>query len=100
MFIFICLSAEIEDMGERMTRVFSTNNREIVSCDPPRGLPEPEVWWERVGVRVLSEGRVYQRDGDLIFNRTDRSDSGVYTCVAQNKAGRRQQELEVTVASE
>ncbi|XP_056617372.1 inactive tyrosine-protein kinase 7 [Triplophysa dalaica] len=91
--------SEIEDMGERMTRVFSTNNREIVSCDPPRGLPEPEVWWERVGVSVLSEGRVYQRDGDLIFNRTDRSDSGVYTCVAQNKAGRRQQELEVTVAT-
>lgn len=91
--------SDIEDMGERMTRVFSTNSRERVSCDPPQGLPEPDVWWEHAGVRVPSDGRVYQRDRDLIFSPTDRSDSGVYTCIARNKAGQRQQELEVTVAT-
>ncbi|XP_051508295.1 inactive tyrosine-protein kinase 7-like isoform X1 [Myxocyprinus asiaticus] len=91
--------AEIDDMGDRMSRVFSANSRERVTCDPPRGQPLPEVWWERVGHRVPSEGRVYQRDRDLIFNSTDRSDSGVYTCVARNKAGQREQELIVTVAT-
>ncbi|XP_073729712.1 inactive tyrosine-protein kinase 7 [Misgurnus anguillicaudatus] len=91
--------SEIEDMGARMSRVFSNNNRETVSCDPPLGLPEPEVWWERAGVRVPSVGRVYQRGRDLNFNPTDRSDTDVYTCVARNKAGQRQQELEVIVAT-
>ncbi|KAL0178779.1 hypothetical protein M9458_027673, partial [Cirrhinus mrigala] len=88
----------IADMGERMFRIFSAGRSERVRCDPPRGQPEPDVWWERAGARVASEGRVRQRDGDLIFNPTDRSDSGVYTCVAQNKAGQKQQELIVTVA--
>uniref|UniRef100_A0A8C1ASH9 Inactive tyrosine-protein kinase 7 n=1 Tax=Cyprinus carpio carpio TaxID=630221 RepID=A0A8C1ASH9_CYPCA len=91
--------AEIADMGERLRRVFSAGRVERVRCDPPRGQPEPQVWWERAGARVASEGRVHQRDGDLIFSPTDGSDSGVYTCVARNTAGRKQQELVVTVAT-
>uniref|UniRef100_A0A8C1YLK1 Inactive tyrosine-protein kinase 7 n=1 Tax=Cyprinus carpio TaxID=7962 RepID=A0A8C1YLK1_CYPCA len=91
--------AEIADMGERLWRVFSAGRVERVRCDPPRGQPEPQVWWERAGARVASEGRVHQRDGDLIFSPTDGSDSGVYTCVARNTAGRKQQELVVTVAT-
>ncbi|KAK2896200.1 hypothetical protein Q8A67_010688 [Cirrhinus molitorella] len=91
--------AEIADMGERMTRVFSAGRGERVRCDPPQGQPEPDVWWERAGARVASEGRVHQRDGDLIFSPTDRSDSGVYTCVARNKAGQKQRDLFVTVAT-
>ncbi|XP_058650800.1 inactive tyrosine-protein kinase 7 isoform X2 [Onychostoma macrolepis] len=91
--------AEIGDMGERMHRVFSAGRGAQVRCDPPRGQPEPQVWWERAGARVASEGRVHQRDGDLIFSPTDRSDSGVYTCVARNTAGQKQQELLVTVAT-
>ncbi|XP_026133517.1 inactive tyrosine-protein kinase 7 [Carassius auratus] len=91
--------AEIADMGERMFQVFSAGRSERVRCDPPRGQPEPDVWWERAGARVASEGRVHQRDGDLIFSPTDASDSGVYTCVARNTAGQKQQELVVTVAT-
>uniref|UniRef100_A0A8C1TUR1 Inactive tyrosine-protein kinase 7 n=1 Tax=Cyprinus carpio TaxID=7962 RepID=A0A8C1TUR1_CYPCA len=91
--------AEIADMGERMFQVFTAGRSERVRCDPPRGQPEPDVWWERAGARVASEGRVHQRDGDLIFSPTDGSDSGVYTCVARNKAGQKQQELVVTVAT-
>uniref|UniRef100_A0A672LGZ6 Protein tyrosine kinase 7 (inactive) n=1 Tax=Sinocyclocheilus grahami TaxID=75366 RepID=A0A672LGZ6_SINGR len=95
----VCVSVEIADMGERLWRVFSAGRGERVRCDPPRGQPEPQVWWERAGARVASEGRVHQRDGDLIFSPTDRSDSGVYTCVARNTAGQKQQELVVTVAT-
>uniref|UniRef100_A0A8C1L909 Protein tyrosine kinase 7 (inactive) n=1 Tax=Cyprinus carpio TaxID=7962 RepID=A0A8C1L909_CYPCA len=91
--------AEIADMGERMFQVFTAGRSERVRCDPPRGQPEPDVWWEHAGARVASEGRVHQRDGDLIFSPTDGSDSGVYTCVARNKAGQKQQELVVTVAT-
>ncbi|XP_016371882.1 inactive tyrosine-protein kinase 7 [Sinocyclocheilus rhinocerous] len=97
--LLLCVSVEIADMGERLWRVFSAGRGERVRCDPPRGQPEPQVWWERAGARVASEGRVHQRNGDLIFSPTDGSDSGVYTCVARNTAGQKQQELVVTVAT-
>lgn len=47
-----------------------------------------------------TEGRVYQDGLDLVFSPTEEGDSGAYTCVAQNKAGRRTQEVTFTVASE
>lgn len=47
-----------------------------------------------------TEGRVYQDGLDLVFSPTEAGDSGTYTCVAQNKAGRRTQEVTFTVASE
>ncbi len=47
-----------------------------------------------------TEGRVYQDGLDLVFSPTEGGDSGTYTCVAQNKAGRRTQEVTFTVASE
>lgn len=91
---------EIEEMGPSQTQVFSANSLERVSCRPPRGHPEPDVWWERGGERVPSEGRVYQDGLELVFSPTQGEDSGLYTCVGQNKAGTRRQELTVTVASE
>ncbi|XP_076831299.1 inactive tyrosine-protein kinase 7 [Brachyhypopomus gauderio] len=90
--------AEIEEMGGRMSRFFSPNQMERVSCDPPRGRPVPDMWWEWGGKRVPSEGRVHQQGGDLIFNPAEVVDTGTYTCVAQNKAGQRRQEVSVTVA--
>ncbi|XP_030628154.1 inactive tyrosine-protein kinase 7 [Chanos chanos] len=91
--------AEIEDMGGSMSRVFPVDTLQRVACQPPRGLPEPEVWWEREGVRVPSEGRVRQEGNELMFSPTEGGDSGTYTCVAQNKAGQKRQELAVTVAT-
>ncbi|XP_060782200.1 inactive tyrosine-protein kinase 7 isoform X2 [Neoarius graeffei] len=90
--------AEIEDMGNRLFKYFSANNVERISCFTPHGHPKPVVWWEKDGTRVPTEGRVYQQDKDLIFNPTAFGDSGIYTCVAQNKAGQKQQEVSVTVA--
>lgn len=87
-------------MQARQSRVFTANSLERVSCRPPRGHPEPEVWWERAGQRVPTEGRVFQDGLDLVFSPTRAEDSGSYTCFAQNKAGQKKQELAVTVASE
>lgn len=87
-------------MGGRLYKFFSTNNVERVTCSPPRGHPEPVVWWEKDGVRVPSEGRVYQQDTDLVFNPTMAGDSGTYTCMAQNKAGQRKQEVGISVVGE
>lgn len=43
---------------------------------------------------------MYQDGLDLVFSPTEGGDSGTYTCVAQNKAGRKTQEVTFTVASE
>ncbi|XP_030627956.1 inactive tyrosine-protein kinase 7a [Chanos chanos] len=91
--------AEIQDMPAQQSRVFTADSLERVSCQPPRGHPEPEVWWERGGQRIPAEGRVYQDALDLIFSPTKGEDSGTYTCIAENKAGQRKQELTVTVAT-
>lgn len=97
--LFFPLS-EIEDMQAQQSRIFTANSLQRVSCQPPRGNPEPEVWWEREGQRVPAEGRVYQDGVYLVFSPTRAEDSGIYTCFAQNKAGQKKQELTVTVASE
>ncbi|KAJ8393214.1 hypothetical protein AAFF_G00062860 [Aldrovandia affinis] len=91
--------AEIEDMGPGLSRVFTVDTVQRVACRPPRGHPEPVVWWERGGTRVPTEGRLHQDGTELVFSPTEGGDSGSYTCVAQNKAGQRRQELTVTVAT-
>lgn len=87
-------------MMPKQSKVFTADSLERVMCHPPRGHPEPEVWWEHAGQRVVKEGRVYQDGLFLVFSPTRGEDSGTYTCLAQNKAGQRKQELTVTVASE
>lgn len=93
------LIAEIDDMVPNMSKVFTADTLQRVACHPPRGRPEPEVWWERGGQRVPTEGRVYQDGLNLVFSPTEGGDSGTYTCVAQNRAGRRTQEVTFTVAT-
>ncbi|KAG5279103.1 hypothetical protein AALO_G00106120 [Alosa alosa] len=91
--------AELEDMVSSMSRVFTADSLERVACRAPRGHPEPEVWWEREGERLPEEGRVHQNGLDLVFSPTQGDDTGLYICVAQNKAGMKKQELTVTVAT-
>lgn len=93
------LIAEIDDMVSRLSKVFTADTLQRVPCRPPHGQPEPEVWWERGGQRLPSEGRVHQDGLDLVFSPTEQADSGTYICVAQNKAGRRTQEVTFTVAT-
>lgn len=98
--LFLLSATEIDDMVPKMSKVFTADTLQRVACRPPRGRPEPEVWWERGGQRVPTAGRVYQDDLDLVFSPTEEGDSGTYTCVAQNKAGRKTQDVTFTVASE
>ncbi|KAI1894650.1 hypothetical protein AGOR_G00117940 [Albula goreensis] len=67
--------AEIDDMGPDLSRVFKVDSLERVTCQPPRGHPEPLVC------------------------PTEGGDSGSYTCIARNKAGEQRQELKITVAT-
>lgn len=100
LFLSVPSITEIEEMVPKMSKVFTADTLQRVACRPPRGRPQPEVWWEREGQRVPTEGRVYQDGLDLVFSPTEGGDSGTYTCVAQNKAGRKTQEVTFTVASE
>lgn len=80
-------------------RVYTAGSEERVACLPPRGLPEPSVWWEHEGARLPAHGRVYQKGRELVFAVIAESDTGVYTCHAANLAGQRQQDVNITVAS-
>lgn len=93
------LIAEIGEMAPEMSHVLTGDSLQRVPCRPPRGRPEPQVWWERGGQRVPTEGRVYQDGLDLVFSPTQEDDSGTYTCMAENKAGRRTQEVTFTIAT-
>uniref|UniRef100_A0A1A8KU06 Inactive tyrosine-protein kinase 7 n=1 Tax=Nothobranchius kuhntae TaxID=321403 RepID=A0A1A8KU06_NOTKU len=93
------LIAEIEDMIPRKSKVFTANTLQRVTCGPPRGRPEPDVWWEKNGQRVPTEGRVHQDGLDLVFSPVEEQDSGTYTCVASNLGGQREQEVSFTVAT-
>ncbi|XP_023654293.1 inactive tyrosine-protein kinase 7-like [Paramormyrops kingsleyae] len=91
--------AELEDISQPMTKTFAVDTMQRVACRPPRGHPEPDVWWERDGSPLPSEGRVRQDGLELVFSPTQGGDSGDYICCARNKAGQRRQLLTVTVAT-
>uniref|UniRef100_A0A2K5SF98 Protein tyrosine kinase 7 (inactive) n=1 Tax=Cebus imitator TaxID=2715852 RepID=A0A2K5SF98_CEBIM len=91
--------AEIEDMPLFEPRVFTAGSEERVTCLPPKGLPEPSVWWEHAGVRLPTHGRVYQKGHELVLTSIAESDAGVYTCHAANLAGQRRQDINITVAN-
>ncbi|XP_030051559.1 inactive tyrosine-protein kinase 7 isoform X2 [Microcaecilia unicolor] len=91
--------AEIEDMNPFSGKEFTANTVQRIACSPPRGLPEPTVWWERKGVKIPQRNRVYQDGNDLVFSLIAEKDAGIYTCHAANKAGERKQDLNITVAT-
>ncbi|NXG39844.1 PTK7 kinase, partial [Dromaius novaehollandiae] len=91
--------AEIEDMAPFSPKVFTANQGHRVACVAPRGVPPPQVWWERDQEQVPTTGRVYQEAEQLVFTSITETDAGTYTCHAANKAGEKKQELSITVAT-
>ncbi|XP_030361464.1 roundabout homolog 4 isoform X2 [Strigops habroptila] len=62
-----------------------------LDCVPPSGHPEPRVTWKKDGVTLDSAGdRYVVTNGKLRVAPAQRSDSGIYVCVAANAAGRRE----------
>ncbi|TKS80768.1 Roundabout -like protein 2 [Collichthys lucidus] len=60
----------------------------ILECVPPRGHPEPTIFWKKDKIR----------GGKLMISNTRKSDAGMYICVGTNMVGERDSETaQVTV---
>uniref|UniRef100_A0A3Q3LAL2 Roundabout, axon guidance receptor, homolog 2 (Drosophila) n=1 Tax=Labrus bergylta TaxID=56723 RepID=A0A3Q3LAL2_9LABR len=71
----------------------------ILECVPPRGHPEPTIYWKKDKVRIEDkDDRITIRGGKLMISNTRKSDAGMYICVGTNMVGERDSETaQVTV---
>ncbi|XP_040194724.1 roundabout homolog 2 isoform X19 [Rana temporaria] len=71
----------------------------ILECQPPRGHPEPTIYWKKDKVRIDDrDERISIRSGKLMLSNTRKSDAGMYTCVGTNMVGERDSDpAELTV---
>ncbi|XP_048350527.1 roundabout homolog 2 isoform X5 [Sphaerodactylus townsendi] len=71
----------------------------ILECQPPRGHPEPSIYWKKDKIRIDDrEDRISIRGGKLMISNTRKSDAGMYTCVGTNMVGERDSDpAELTV---
>uniref|UniRef100_A0A670Y509 Roundabout guidance receptor 2 n=1 Tax=Pseudonaja textilis TaxID=8673 RepID=A0A670Y509_PSETE len=71
----------------------------ILECQPPRGHPEPTIYWKKDKIRIDDrEERISIRSGKLMISNTRKGDAGMYTCVGTNMVGERDSDpAELTV---
>ncbi|XP_023814399.1 hemicentin-1 [Oryzias latipes] len=64
-----------------------------------QGSPEPRVSWEKDGAIVPNvPGKfTFLRSGELIIERAEPGDAGVFTCVATNPAGSARQDIRLSI---
>lgn len=63
----------------------------VLECSPPKGVPEPQVFWRKDGQSLGVEGRLKLVDGyNLAITDTKTNDDGKYQCIAKNTAGVRE----------
>ena len=65
-----------------------------------RGIPIPKVTWARGNQSLPSDGRMNVKNGTLLIVELETSDSGKYTCSAENPAGIASESSIVTVVGE
>nr|XP_057926871.1 hemicentin-1 [Doryrhamphus excisus] len=64
-----------------------------------QGSPDPKVSWEKNGEVLLSHPGKFTvlRSGELIIERAEPGDAGVFTCVATNAAGYARQDIHLSI---
>ena len=62
-----------------------------IRCLPPEGEPKPNVYWLKNGLAIEKNSQriLVSHEGSLLINEVRMSDTGNYTCVAENRAGKR-----------
>jgi hypothetical protein len=65
----------------------------VLECGPPKGIPEPSVFWKKNGQKIDFEINKRMRiidGGNLQIQDVRQSDDGRYQCVAKNIVGIRE----------
>lgn len=65
----------------------------LLECGPPRGSPEPNIFWRKNGqsMDLTNNKRIRLVDGgNLVIQDARNIDEGRYQCVATNAAGTRE----------
>ncbi|CAH6792472.1 Robo2 [Phodopus roborovskii] len=96
----VCFRLLRDDFRQNPTDVVvAAGEPAILECQPPRGHPEPTIYWKKDKVRIDDkEERISIRGGKLMISNTRKSDAGMYTCVGTNMVGERDSDpAELTV---
>uniref|UniRef100_A0A0N5ALN8 Immunoglobulin domain protein n=1 Tax=Syphacia muris TaxID=451379 RepID=A0A0N5ALN8_9BILA len=92
---------------EKPSIEFEENSIDVRDSEPVkiyaflRGIPKPEIFWEKDGVKLVpKENVVISKKDDvasLIIKKSDSNDSGIYTLRAENTAGKCESDIKVII---
>lgn len=85
--MFIVLREEFKTVPKSQSIV--SGDKVTLDCVPPRGYPEPKVYWAKDGRPIsLPTNRIkLVPGGSLRINDVRPNDAGRYTCIAENTIG-------------
>ncbi|XP_062589109.1 inactive tyrosine-protein kinase 7-like [Saccostrea cucullata] len=79
--------------------VIPMHTRFVVKVFPPGGRPKPTLEWrDRSDLIIGTSGNIHVNETELIFERPQEMDSGNYTAIIKNIAGRNQQKVWIIVS--
>jgi len=84
-------------IGQNLLTIIDT--KLSIHCEAS-GVPVPKIAWTRGNESLPSDGRMSVKNGTLVIVEMETSDSGNYSCTAENTAGRASVSSNVTVAGE
>lgn len=82
-------------IGQNLLTIIDT--KLSIHCEAS-GVPVPKIAWTRGNETLPSDGRMSVQNGTLVLVEMETSDSGNYTCTAENTAGRASVSSNITVA--